>query len=194
MNHQFKHLMSRALLAAACLIETSCTPWTQAPPVTSQLVYRLPKTMAPCGGNVSCIDFAGTATFVAPADSCTNQTPQVFNFDASSYMVLNIYTQPIFSPQQLNVQLSQTDPNGQNVQPPWNIVLIPPAGAPQDSWQFTFRVTKQAPTDLPLIQGAAIAGHYVLTTEGNFDTTAPTLLIQAEMVAQGTLTKLCTQN
>lgn len=162
-----------------------------APPVTSLLIYDVTKTFsANCGPNVSCIDFDGVASFNAGSGTCTNQT---FGFDNSSWMSLVINTQFIYPGTTVNVILSETNSAGQNIQNPWTLVLQPTAG-PQDAWPFTFRVVKQAPTDLQLQGAAPIQGHYTLSVLGSYDVTASTIEIHAEKTVTGAFTHLCGQN
>jgi hypothetical protein len=191
-RREYNMIRTATFLGIAIIVICSCgSPPVSTPPVTSVLVYDVPKDFSTnCSPNVSCIDFDGVASFNnGGAGTCTDQT---FYFDKSSWLSLVIHTQFISPPQQVVVYLSETDPNGQPIQNPWTLTLQ--SGVPTDTWPFMFRVVPQAASDLTLTQGARIGGHYTLTALGSFDVTASTIEIYAQKTVVGTATHLCSAN
>jgi len=158
------------------------------PPETAHIIYEVHKTLNPnCGRNILCVDFAGVGTF---GDSC-NDT-EAFSFDNSSWMNLTVATQPIFPPNQVNLELVQYGSGSTNVQNPWDFSLIP-SGVPQGQWVFWFRRNPTAP-DLPLKAFAQVKGTYMLSVLGGAQTVAADLTIHAEKDVVGGSSHLCSAN
>lgn len=167
-------------LLGSIFVLLSCQP---KPPVTTSLVYEVPKVLSNgCGSNALCTDFEGDGVFAANAQACPttcsgNCGAYHFYFDNSSWMSLSIYTAMVYPGNPQILSLTQTDQNGQPVQPVWQVTLNPTV--PTDNWNLMFRVNPQG-TDLQLKAGADIKGHYLLTVLGGFQVDSALITIHAE--------------
>jgi hypothetical protein len=160
------------------------------PPENVHLVYEVSKALSSnCGHNILCIDFEGIGYFGNDTSSCK---PITFVFDARSKMHLDIETQPIYPPTQVNVHVTETDPRSQNIQGPWDLTLKSPT--PNGLWGFDFKINA-SPPDLELTSGVAIAGHYTVSILDAQQAASGTITIHAEADAPpGTGTTFCSAN
>jgi hypothetical protein len=169
----------------SCTIMCSCGG-TSKPVTTGVQNYDVQKTMSPsCGASVECIDFVGTGDFETSQASCPS-TPSAgtqgvtFMFDSASYIDLDIATSPLLPNQVVNVQFTDTDANGGNIEGPWTLSLGSATGG--SHWSFHFAVG----SPLSLTSGKPILGHYVAEALGAFNMTAPLITIHAQNTVSGT--------
>jgi hypothetical protein len=178
--------LSSALVTClvSCTIMSSCGPVSK-PVTTGVQNYDVQKTMSPsCGASVACIDFAGTGDFETSQTACPSTasagTPVTFMYDSASYIDLDIATSPLLPNQVVNVQFTDTDANGGNIEGPWTLSLGSATGG--SHWSFHFAVG----SPLSLTSGKPILGHYVAEALGAFNMTAPLITIHAQKTVSGT--------
>jgi hypothetical protein len=172
-----------SLALVMCVVFSSCKKIDPPTTGTQPQQYVGQKTMsASCGTSVSCIDFDGKGYFAVDQTGCNPGQPTVFAFDSTSYIDLDISTGPLLPNQYFNINFTDTDPNGNNIEGPWTLTVGSTTGG--SHWPFHFAVNNGA---LSLVAGQPIQGHYVAEALGAFNMVAPLITIHAQKTVSGTL-------